>query len=120
MTGNKDSMVKKTVKRTPVRTKPPEKDDIYHSLFKSSGIATLIAGEDGTLKNRLPTSMNRGFIRAKTGTLDGVTSLAGFLQTIDGEMVAFAVILNDPKNKQGKMSGWADQIATTLSRFSRK
>lgn len=92
------------------------KDFSISSEFSSS---FGIAGEDGTLRNRFPSS-TRGFIRAKTGTLDGVTALAGYLQTVDGEMVAFAILLNDPKNKYGRMTGWTDQITTLLTRFSRK
>ncbi len=89
--------------------------------ISSEFIASLgIAGEDGTLRNRLPTAMNRGFVRAKTGTLDGVTALAGFVQTVDGEMVAFSIILNDPRVKYGRMTGWADQVTSQLARFARK
>jgi len=78
-----------------------------------------IAGEDGTLKNRFPGAMSHGSVRAKTGTLDGVTGLAGYVQSADGEMIAFAVILNDPRGKYGRMTAWADQIASALTKFSR-
>lgn len=89
--------------------------------ISSEFVASLgIAGEDGTLRNRLPNSNLAGLLRAKTGTLDGVTALAGYLPTNDGELLAFAVLLNDPKLKYGKISGWADQIALALSKFSRK
>ncbi len=78
-----------------------------------------IGGEDGTLRNRFPSMAGHPMVRAKTGTLDGVTALAGFVQNEDGERIVFAVLLNDPKEKYGRMAGWADQIATALSRFSR-
>ncbi len=79
-----------------------------------------IAGEDGTIKSRFPNSTVTGILRAKTGSLDGVTSLAGFTPSADGEMLAFAVLLNDPRMKFGRMTGWADQIAIALSHFSRR
>jgi len=83
-------------------------------------IASLgIAGEDGTLKNRFPNSSVQSLLRAKTGTLDGVTALAGYLPSADNEMLAFAILLNDPRQKHGRMSGWADQIALALSKFTR-
>lgn len=70
-----------------------------------------ISGEDGTLRSRLPTSSNDDLIRAKTGSLDGVSSLAGYVPSKEGEILAFAVVLNDPTSKYGRMSGWVDQIA---------
>ena len=80
-----------------------------------------IAGEDGTLRSRFPNSALQSVLRAKTGSLDGVTALAGFLPLEDtGEMVAFAILLNDPKQKFGRMAPWADQIAAAISRHARK
>lgn len=89
--------------------------------ISSEFLASLgIAGEDGTLRNRFPSSSGQVVLRAKTGTLDGVTALAGYLVSIDGENIAFAIMLNDPKNKFGRMTGWADQVALALVNFSRK
>ncbi len=79
-----------------------------------------IAGEDGTLKKRFPNSSLRGVLRAKTGSLDGVNSLAGFAETAGGEPVAFAVILNDAKMKYGSMIPWIDKMVEKIGRFSRK
>ncbi len=79
-----------------------------------------IAGEDGTLRSRFPTADIHGLLRAKTGTLDGVTALSGYMPAVDGELMAFAILLNDPKLKYGKMSAWADQVAVALSKYSRK
>jgi serine-type D-Ala-D-Ala carboxypeptidase/endopeptidase (penicillin-binding protein 4) len=79
-----------------------------------------VAGEDGTLRNRIPSATVQGLLRAKTGTLDGVTALAGYVPSADGEMLAFAILLNDPKMKYGKISGYTDQIVKALSKFSRK
>jgi serine-type D-Ala-D-Ala carboxypeptidase/endopeptidase (penicillin-binding protein 4) len=84
-------------------------------------IASLgIAGEDGTLRHRLPSSESIGTLRAKTGSLDGVNALAGFASTVDGEMLAFAILMNDPKGRLGRMTPWIDQIALQLLKFSRK
>ena len=79
-----------------------------------------VAGEDGTVRNRFPSSGVQGLLRAKTGSLDGVTALAGYVPTADGELIAFAIMLNDSKIKFGRMTGLADQIAIALSKFSRK
>ena len=54
-----------------------------------------VAGFDGTLFDRyltLPQSKAAGFVRAKTGTLTGVSAEAGLAITCDGELVQFAFL----------------------------
>ena len=51
-----------------------------------------IAGVDGTLKRRMQKSPCYGNVRAKTGTLTGISSLSGYLTTRSGSLVAFAII----------------------------
>jgi len=52
-----------------------------------------IAGVDGTLKKRLA-GEHRGVVRAKTGYLDGISSLAGYIQSKKGEQYVFSFIYN--------------------------
>lgn len=51
-----------------------------------------ISGWQGTLGDRLGSGPAQGLVRAKTGSLTGVTSLAGTVQTSDGRLLAFAVL----------------------------
>jgi len=52
-----------------------------------------VAGRSGTLKRRL--NKSRGMVvRGKTGSLNGVASLAGYLRTEKGSLVAFVIIQN--------------------------
>jgi len=93
-----------------------------HSDFSASPefIASLgIAGEDGTMKRRA-LAINESTIRAKTGSLDGVSSLAGYVTSADNELMVFVILLNDPKFKYGRMSSWADQVVAAVSKFKRK
>jgi len=84
-------------------------------------IASLgVGGEDGTLRNRFPTEITHSTVRGKTGSLDGVNALAGYTTTKDGETIAFAIILNDPGLRYGRMSAWVDKIALEFNKFSRK
>ncbi len=94
----------------------------YHdfSIFPEYIASFGISGVDGTLRRRFSSSKMKGRIRAKTGSLDGVASLAGYLETDSGEKLAFTIIINDPKLKYGKMSAWVDKIVTLLSKFSRR
>ncbi|MCC7442424.1 MAG: D-alanyl-D-alanine carboxypeptidase/D-alanyl-D-alanine-endopeptidase [Bdellovibrionales bacterium] len=56
-----------------------------------------IAGRDGTLEKRADELGEAvGRVRAKTGTLDGVATLAGVAQSRTGTPLAFALLLNAP------------------------
>ncbi|WP_333840570.1 D-alanyl-D-alanine carboxypeptidase/D-alanyl-D-alanine endopeptidase [Novosphingobium sp.] len=54
-----------------------------------------VAGQSGTLKNRLRGTPLEGKLAAKTGTLMGTQTLAGFLATAHGRTLTFAVLVND-------------------------
>ncbi len=54
-----------------------------------------VGGVDGTLKARFTTAPTKGNVHAKTGTLDGVSALAGYVTTAAGEHLAFALLVNN-------------------------
>lgn len=51
-----------------------------------------IAGYDGTLQKRMIGTIAEGNVRAKTGTVTGVSSLAGYLTATNGHTLVFAII----------------------------
>lgn len=51
-----------------------------------------ISGFDGTLKNRMTGTEADGNVRAKTGTVTGISSLAGYITAVNGHTLAFAII----------------------------
>ena len=53
-----------------------------------------VAGQQGTMKKRFVGTAGEGRVRAKTGTLRAVSSLAGVVDTPAGRHLAFAVITN--------------------------
>lgn len=61
-----------------------------------------LAGETGSLRLRFVDSSNpaRGIIHAKTGTLTGVSSLAGYITHPGGEAQAFSISLSGPEVSQ--------------------
>ncbi|OJA00437.1 D-alanyl-D-alanine carboxypeptidase/D-alanyl-D-alanine-endopeptidase, partial [Rickettsiella grylli] len=76
-------------------TQLPDSDLFFESLPRS--------GIDGTLKHRLG-GASLGKIHAKTGSMHGISSLAGYIQTANHHILAFSILINDPvpgKNNQG-------------------
>ncbi len=57
-----------------------------------------VAGSSGTLADRYdgPAAGGRGWVRAKTGTLTGVNSLAGTVLDAEGRVLVFALLSNGP------------------------
>lgn len=51
-----------------------------------------IAGFDGTLSKRMLQTEADGNVRAKTGTVSGISSLAGYINCANGHELAFAII----------------------------
>lgn len=76
-----------------------------------------IAGIDGTLKQRMRHIARK--IRAKTGTISGVGSLAGYAISADKEPIAFVIIINGNKGYGWKYRSLEDSIATALTRYRR-
>lgn len=78
-----------------------------------------IAGIDGTLSNRLKGSETRETLRGKTGTLNEVTALSGYLRTSSGRRVAYAIIFNDTPVYAWRLRSAQDDIAEVIARFAR-
>ena len=70
-----------------------------------------LAGVSGTLTDRMKTESLRGQVRAKTGTLNGVSALAG-RATAHGTTLDFAMVLNDLDGISGV--GIGDEVAEIL------
>lgn len=76
-----------------------------------------IAGVDGTLKHRMGNIARK--IRAKTGTISGVISLAGYAVSADKEPLAFVIMINGSKGMGWRYRSIEDKIATVLTRYRR-
>ncbi|THA60144.1 D-alanyl-D-alanine carboxypeptidase/D-alanyl-D-alanine-endopeptidase [Streptomyces sp. A0958] len=74
-----------------------------------------VAGFSGTLSGRYTTKAGgTGFIRAKTGTLTGVNTLAGTVVDTRGRLLAFAFLASgttDPSEAQAALDGLATALA---------
>ncbi|WP_414168341.1 D-alanyl-D-alanine carboxypeptidase/D-alanyl-D-alanine-endopeptidase [Streptoverticillium reticulum] len=73
-----------------------------------------VAGFTGTLRDRYASGDGKGVVRAKTGTLTGVNTLAGTVVDADGRLLAFAFMAGgtaDPDAAQRAL----DHLASTLA-----
>ncbi len=69
---------------------------------------------DGSLRARLLDSRSRGQVTAKTGTLNGVSTLAGYAQAGSGKTYAFAILLNGPRVSESRGHAYQDRLVRTL------
>ena len=63
-------------------------------LFGSMYSLLPIAGVDGTIRNRMRNGNTYNNVRAKTGTINAVSTLSGYVTTPDGHLLAFAILVN--------------------------
>jgi serine-type D-Ala-D-Ala carboxypeptidase/endopeptidase (penicillin-binding protein 4) len=69
----------------------------YHSRFAPEFLASLpLAGMDGTLRSRMKNSP-AGSVRLKTGHLDGVSGVAGYVTPSSGKPFVLVSLVNNPR-----------------------
>lgn len=84
----------------------PEGDAIWNALP--------IAGVDGTLRNRMKSTLAAGNVRAKTGTFSIASNLSGYVTTHDNQRLAVSFYVNFARDVQTMR--WAqDAIFTALA-----
>ena len=82
-------------------------------------IASLaVAGLSGTIQGRFDNSAASSKLRAKTGTLIGVSALSGYVSTQDDDIIAFSVMMNDYNGRARTMWRIQDKIGVALARLS--
>jgi PBP4 family serine-type D-alanyl-D-alanine carboxypeptidase len=79
-----------------------------------------VPGQAGTLRRRMLDSRATKAVRAKTGSMTHVSSLAGYVTTRDGEELAFAIMFNGLVNTPIQVAqNIQDLICMRLAAFSR-
>ena len=95
---------------------------LYSYMGKQSPYSTAwlnslaISGVDGTLKGRLRGAKTNGNVRGKTGTIDQVSALSGYVTTSAGERLVFSIIVNGV-DREGLRISTIDQIVGHLANF---
>jgi D-alanyl-D-alanine carboxypeptidase/D-alanyl-D-alanine-endopeptidase (penicillin-binding protein 4) len=73
----------------------------YRSRWAPEFLASLpLAGVDGTLRNRMQKT-TPGSVRLKTGHLDGVTAVAGYVTGASGKTYVLVSFINDARADTG-------------------
>jgi serine-type D-Ala-D-Ala carboxypeptidase/endopeptidase (penicillin-binding protein 4) len=78
-----------------------------------------IAGRDGSLSKRLSGTAAEGLVRAKTGTVDNVRAIAGYVGTANGETLAFSIIANNFTVAPSIVDAAVDKALVRLATFTR-
>jgi D-alanyl-D-alanine carboxypeptidase/D-alanyl-D-alanine-endopeptidase (penicillin-binding protein 4) len=92
-----------------------------HPALRSLLTALPVAGWTGSLTDRMDTGpvAGRGRVRAKTGTLTGVSSLAGIAVDRDGNLMAFALMADRVRKPKSLLARIAmDEAASGLGACS--
>jgi D-alanyl-D-alanine carboxypeptidase/D-alanyl-D-alanine-endopeptidase (penicillin-binding protein 4) len=74
-----------------------------------------VAGVDGTLDNRFKNSSFKGRMWAKTGTLNEVNALSGYVTTASGRTVAFSILVNGRYPGSDDEQDAIDRIAEAIA-----
>lgn len=88
----------------------------YASIYRNS---LAVAGERGTLRNRFRTSPAAGNLWGKTGSLNGVMALSGYLEMPDAEPLVFSIMVNHSTQPDATVRQAMDEIVLTLTRLHR-
>jgi D-alanyl-D-alanine carboxypeptidase/D-alanyl-D-alanine-endopeptidase (penicillin-binding protein 4) len=73
-----------------------------------------VAGEDGTLDDRLRDSPASGRIQAKTGSTERVHSLTGYATTVRGEPLVFSIFCNNDDEHGPDTTKPLDELAKAM------
>ncbi|MGA9119859.1 MAG: D-alanyl-D-alanine carboxypeptidase/D-alanyl-D-alanine-endopeptidase [Bacteroidota bacterium] len=73
-----------------------------------------IAGKDGTLEDRMMGTIAESRVHAKTGSMSGVSSLSGFVETRDSQLLGFSMMMENFAGPTRAFRAVQDSIASFL------
>jgi serine-type D-Ala-D-Ala carboxypeptidase/endopeptidase (penicillin-binding protein 4) len=90
-----------------------ERKDLFELFYNSLPIA----GVDGTLKNRMKSTSAQNNVHAKTGTLDGVSNLSGYVTAKNGHLLAFSILIQNFVREYSAARNFQNKICELLSEY---
>ncbi|KMP10646.1 D-alanyl-D-alanine carboxypeptidase [Candidatus Nitromaritima sp. SCGC AAA799-C22] len=89
---------------------------VYPEFVSALGVM----GRDGNVRNRMNGQDGSEKTRVKTGTLNYVSALSGYFQSVDGERFAFSILMNDLRCSNGRAWRLQDRIVREGLKFQRE
>ena len=86
----------------------------YQHIFNLLFACLPIAGVDGTLENRMTSGAAYQKVHAKTGTVTGVSALAGYVVASNGHLLAFSII-NNGNRTAAEGRAFQDRVCEVLA-----
>lgn len=77
-----------------------------------------IGGVDGTLRNRFKGTRAEANMRGKTGTIDQVSALSGYVRTATGEELVVSIVVNGVPGGAGIRTRVIDEIVVSLADYN--
>ena len=90
-----------------------ERKDLFDLFYESLPIA----GVDGTLKNRMKNSSAENNVHAKTGTLNGVSNLSGYVTAENGHLISFSILMQNFVNEYSVARNFQNKICELLAEY---
>ena len=78
-----------------------------------------VAAVDGTLKRRMAGTAAEGNVRAKTGYLNRVSTVSGYVTTKAGEPLVFSIVMNNHLCRNKEATAVQDSILVALAELDR-
>ncbi|MCH8158167.1 MAG: D-alanyl-D-alanine carboxypeptidase/D-alanyl-D-alanine-endopeptidase, partial [Nitrospinae bacterium] len=89
---------------------------VYPEFISALGVM----GRDGNVQKRMNGHNGSERARVKTGTLNFVSALSGYFQSVDGERFAFSILMNDLKCSTRRARELQDRIVREGLKFQRE
>ena len=84
-------------------------------LYKTLSLSFPLAGVDGTLRRRMRGTLAENNVRAKTGTISGVSALSGYVTTKNNHQLSFSMMIQNHVRKTSRAIYFLDSICALLS-----
>jgi D-alanyl-D-alanine carboxypeptidase/D-alanyl-D-alanine-endopeptidase (penicillin-binding protein 4) len=90
-----------------------ERSDLFPLFYYSLPVG----GIDGTLEKRMKEIPLLGNVHAKTGTLKGVSTIAGYLRAKNSHLISFSILIQNYTGKNSVPRNLQDTICEFLAEY---